>query len=123
MKNMDGILDMLDQLLPSDAKKTVIYCEIENNTYEMFYYSFFADGSCKQCYELEAEGRVDADVLKDGFENIAAFIRDSREYDAEKRNVVTVAVEGVSEKIKIDQYDKSVGLYKIKKEWKEKNLC
>lgn len=40
MKNMDGILDMLDHLLPSDAKKTVIYCEVEKNAYEVFYYSF-----------------------------------------------------------------------------------
>ena len=122
MKNMEGILDMLDHLLPSDAKKTVIYCEVEKNAYEVFYYSFFADGSCKQCYELEAEGIVDAEILADGFENIAAFIRDSKEYDAEKRNVVTVVIEGVSENIKVDQYDRSVGLYKIKKEWKEKNL-
>lgn len=122
MKNIDGILDLLDHLLPSDAKKTVMYCEIEEQAYEVFYYSYFADGSCKQCYELEAEDRVDAEILADGFENIAAFIRDSKEYNAEKRNVVTVVIEGVSENIKVDQYDKSVGLYKIKKEWKEKNL-
>ena len=99
-----------------------MYCEVENKSYEIFYYSYFGDDVCKQCYELESEGAITSEVLEKGFEKIATFIRDSKEYDAEKRNVVTILVDGINEDVKVEQFDKSVGLYKIKKEWKANNL-
>ena len=56
------------------------------------------------------------------FEKMARFIRESDEFDSEKRNVITIKIEGTSENVAIEYFDKSVGLYKLKKEWKANNL-
>lgn len=122
MKNIGDVFEVVENVLPSDASKTIMYCEVENKSYEIFYYSYFGDDVCKQCYELESEGAITSEVLEKGFEKIATFIRDSKEYDAEKRNVVTILVDGINEDVKVEQFDKSIGLYKIKKEWKANNL-
>ena len=122
MKKIADIFELLDNVLPSDARRTVVFCEVEENAYEIFYYSYFSDDSCKQCYELEAEGKITSKTLENGFEKLASFIRDSSEYDPEKRNVITLLVNGSIEKSKIEQFDKNVSLYKIKKEWKSNNL-
>ena len=122
MKNIEDIFEILDGVLPTGATKTVMFCEVENKSYEIFYYSYFTDKSCKQCYELETEGKMDASILEKGFEKIALFVRDSKEYDAEMRNVVTITIDGIAEDVKVDQFEKNVGLYKIKKEWKANNL-
>lgn len=53
---------------------------------------------------------------------MARFIRESDEFDSEKRNVITIKIEGTSENVAIEYFDKSVGLYKLKKEWKANNL-
>lgn len=48
---------------------------------------------------------------------MADFIRNSETYDSDRRNVITITIEGTSKKVEADQFDKSVGLYKIKKQW------
>ena len=53
---------------------------------------------------------------------MTSFIRDSEPYDAARRNVITIKIEGTSEEVEIKQYDKSIGLYKIKKEWKTTHI-
>lgn len=122
MKRLEDIFEVLDGILPSDAKKTVVFCEVEKNAYEIFYYSYFEDDSCKQCYELTDDGQIDAGVLDAGFEKMAKYIRDCEGFNPDGRNVVTISIEGTSEKAKMDNYDKSIGLYKIKKDWKATNL-
>lgn len=122
MKNLEDIFEILDGILPADAKKTVMFCEVEKTAYEVFYYSYFADGSCKQCHELAAEGRVDSNALDAGFEKAAKYIRECDAFKPDQRNVVTIVIEGASEKVKIDQFNKTAGLYKIKKDWKAANL-
>lgn len=122
MKSLEDIFELLDGILPADAKKTVVFCEVEKTAYEIFYYSYFADDSCKQCYELADEGKVDAGVLDAGFEKLSKYIKDCKGFNTDGRNVVTISIEGTSEKVKMDNYDKSVGLYKIKKDWKSINL-
>ena len=122
MKKLKDIFEILDSVLPTDAKKTIVFCEVEDKAYEIFYYSYFSDDSCKQCFELESEGMITSETLEKGFERLALFIRDSDEYDSAKRNVITLMVEGATETSKVEQFDKTVGLYKIKKEWKANNL-
>lgn len=122
MKKIENILEILDNILPNKAKKTVIFCEVEQTAYEVFYYSYFADTSCKQCYELVDEGIIDSNVLDVGFERMAKYVRECEEFSADKRNVVTVVVESISENVNVKQFDKTVSLYKIKKEWKLTNL-
>lgn len=118
MKDVRDVFELTDSILPSHAKKTVFFCEVEERAYEIFYYAFFEDGSCKQCYELVEEGREDETVLDERFEKIAAFIRQTDIYEYDKRNVITLVVEGTNEFASVDQFDKSVGLYKIKKDWR-----
>lgn len=122
MKKLEDILVLLDGILPTDAKKTVVFCEVEKTAYEIFYYSYFADNSCKQCFELVDDGKIDARVLEAGFEKLAKSIRDCERFNPEGRNVVTISIEGTSEKVEMEKYDKSMGLYKIKKDWKAANL-
>lgn len=122
MKKIENILEILDNILPNKAKKTVIFCEVEQTAYEVFYYSYFTDMSCKQCYELVDEGIIDPNMLDAGFERMAKYVRECEEFSTDKRNVITIVVEGTSETVDIKQFDKTVGLYKIKKEWKLTNL-
>lgn len=122
MKKVEDIFELLDGILPAAAKKTVIFCEVEKTAYEIFYYSYFADNTCKQCYELVDEGKIDAVMLDSGFEKIAKYIRECEGFNPDGRNVITISIEGISEKVKMDNYDKSIGLYKIKKDWKATNL-
>lgn len=79
---------------------------------------FDEEGDYKQCYELVDENEIDAKTLDEFFKNFAEYIRNSKEFDIGKRNVVTIIFDSSSKKIDIKQYDKSIGLYKIKKEWK-----
>lgn len=122
MKELEGIFELLDDILPADARKTVVFCEVEKNAYEIFYYSYFADDSCKQCYELADSGKIDVGVLETRFEKMAKYVRDCEGFNSDSRNVVTIYIEGTSENVKMDNYDKSVGLYKIKKDWKATNV-
>lgn len=122
MKNLDDVFELVEDVLPAATQKTIVFCEIEQKSYEIFYYSYFADGSCKQCYEIESEGNIDSTTLKKGFEKIALFLRNCKEYEEDKRNVITVYVDALSRKVEIRYFEKSIGLYKIKKEWKTENL-
>lgn len=118
MKTIEDIFELTDSILPADAKKTVFFCEVEEKAYEIFYYAYLSDGSRRQCYELAEEGRADEAALDAKFEEIARFIRQTDSYEPEKRNVVTLCIEGMNETVNVDHFDKSQGLYKIKKDWK-----
>lgn len=118
MKKLEEIYELLDGIIPNEAEKTIVYCEVEKTAYEIFYYSFFEDGSCKHSTELMDGGVIAASVVEKGFDKLANYVRNSEYFDGDKRNVITLIVEGTSEKMEKNQYDKSNSLYKIKKEWK-----
>lgn len=121
MKDIENIFELTKSILPSDAKKILFFCEVEEKAYEIFFYACFRDGSCKQCYELAEEGMADERTLDIKFENMARFIRQTDFYEPDKRNIVTLYVEGIKKTVSVDKFDKCVGLYKIKKDWKEKH--
>lgn len=123
MKDIKDIFELTEGILIPKAKKTVFFCEVEEGAYEIFYYVWLQDGSCRQCYDLAEEGKVEEILLDETFEKIAGFIQKTEMYDPENRNVVTLTVEGINERVSFDKYDKSVGLYKIKKDWKLKYSC
>ena len=118
MKKIDEIFELFDGIIPVSAKKTIIFCEIEKTAYEIFYYSFSNDGTYRHSSEIVESGELDTLVVEKQFEKVAGFIRDSDSFDPNRRNVITITIEGTTEKVEVDQYDKNVGLYKIKKEWK-----
>ena len=122
MKRLEDIVEIVDQILPPETKKTIFFCEVEDRAYECSYYAYFADGSCKQCYQLAEEELVDPMELEECFKKMVDFIRETPEYKSEKRNVVTIIIDGSREKVDFQTFDKSLGLYKLKKEWKLKYL-
>lgn len=122
MKNVDDVFEIIKDIIPQNAKKIVFFCEIEKKAYEIYFYSFLKDGTYKQCYDMVNEGLLDDSLLEKCIDKMAALLRDTAEYDPQMRNVFTIYVSDKSKSVQIEKYDRSVGLYKIKKEWKESNL-
>ena len=122
MNKLEDIFELTNSIIPLETTKTVFFCEVEEAAHEIFYYSYLKDGSYKQCYELAEEETVNEMALDEVFDNMADFIRKCPEFDASKRNVVTLIIEGTNKKSIIEMFDKIVGLYKIKKEWKTNNI-
>ena len=44
--------DNIKKVLPKGALKTVVYANISDTSYEIFFYSLFPGQGYKQCYEL-----------------------------------------------------------------------
>lgn len=122
MKKLEDAFELFDGVIPSNAEKTIIFCEVEKTAYEIFYYSFFQDGSCKHSSELIDAGEFNSADVENVFDKVAKYIRESEPFDTERRNVITITAEGSSEKVEIEKFEKKVGLYKIKKEWKAAHL-
>lgn len=118
MSSLNDIFELTDNILPSNVSKSIFFCEVEENAYEIFYYAYMNNGIYKQCYELVEEGELEEIVLDSGFDRLADFIRKCATFDPEKRNVVTLIIDGINEKVSIEKYSKKEGMYKIKKDWK-----
>lgn len=56
------------------------------------------------------------------FESIVNIIRDSKAYDDDKYNIVTISIDQSGVKMDVEHYDKAVRMYKIKKEWEQKHI-
>ncbi|MBO5632424.1 MAG: hypothetical protein J5965_25495, partial [Aeriscardovia sp.] len=97
MKKIEEIYELLEGIILNKAKKTVMYCEVEKTAYEIFYYSFFEDGSSKHSADLIDSGELNSLAVEKGFDKIADFVRDTDFFDEEKRNLITLIVEGTSE--------------------------
>ena len=122
MQKLNNIFETISESILKDFSKVIFFCEVEQKAYEIYYYAFDKTGEYKQCYELVDSDLVDSTILERMFEKMARFIRESDEFDSEKRDVITIKIEGTSENVAIEYFDKSVGLYKLKKEWKANNL-
>jgi hypothetical protein len=121
MKDIDDIVEIVDVIMPKKVDKVVFFCEVEDNASECCYY-VFRNQEVKQCYALVEDESVDSLLLNNTLKKMADYIRQTQTYVNGKRNVVTIIIEGTSEKIKTQVYEKSIGLYQLKKEWKEKYL-
>ncbi|MCD8151281.1 MAG: hypothetical protein LUE92_17405 [Clostridiales bacterium] len=122
MRALEDIFELTDSILPNGAIRVIFFCEVEDRAYEIFYYAIFPNDIRKQCYELVEQGEIDETDLDENFDKIATFIRNSSSFNPDKRNVVTIEVEGSNERVEIEHVSKDVGLYGIKKNWKMKNL-
>ncbi|MEE1517762.1 MAG: hypothetical protein UF228_09230 [Lachnospiraceae bacterium] len=121
MKDIENIVELIDPIIPKGTKKIVFFCEVEDKASEICYY-LCNDIEPVQCYELAESGEIDSVLLDSTFEKLCDFIKQTNSYDETKRNVITILVDGRSEKVFVEKFDKSVRLYKLKKEWKEKYL-
>ena len=120
MKDIQNIVELIDPIIPKGTKKIVFFCEVEDNASESCYY--LCNDEPVQCYELAESGEIDTVLLDETFKKLCDYIRQTDVYDQTKRNVITILVEGKSEKVCVEKYEKSIRLYKLKKEWKEKYL-
>ena len=109
-------------LIPKDSNKSALYCEVEKNSYEVFFYSFYDDGKYVQSNELVDQELIDDSLLGEAIDKLVEEVRKLSCFDSEKRNVISAIIDGESVAWELEQFEKTVGLYKIKKEWKSKNL-
>lgn len=109
-------------LIPKDSNKSALYCEVEKNSYEVFFYSFYDDGKYVQSNELVDQELIDDSLLEEAIDKLVEEVRKLSCFDSEKRNVISAIINGESVVWELEQFEKTIGLYKIKKEWKSKNL-
>ncbi len=120
MNNIDTMIKAFSDIVDKNSNKTILFGEVEETAYEFFYYSFFPDRKCKYYEELVDEGILDSTKVESIFEEMASIVRQSTNYDASKRNVISVILNGETNQCDYDLFDKKVGLYQIKKEWKNR---
>lgn len=122
MKIETLVFDNLRKIIPQDASKTILFANVTDTSYEVFFYSLFDDGIFKQCYALAEDGILDAHLLDMVFAKIVEQIRADKKYKANNNNLFTFMVDGHGISLDVDYYGIDAKLYKIKKEWKAKYI-
>ncbi len=119
------IYDVIKEVLPKGSLETVLFAAVTDTSSETFFYSYFSgEDEPKQCYQMaeDGQGGMDSGALDKAFEAVTAQIRKSREYQSGKLNIATLRVDSDRAVLSMEVHEKKTGLYKIKKEWKKKNL-
>ena len=120
--NRGGVSSLIKSLIPSDVKQAYVYCEIEKSAYEIDYWCKNADGSWTNIGGLIEDDRVDPTEYEKVCDAVYKSIKSGKQFDPDARNVYTFIAKGSSISMQYKKYDKSVGLYPIKKEWKQKYI-
>ena len=121
MKLETIVYDKFKKIIPQDSLENIIFADVEDTSYEIFFYTWLANGDCKQCYELTAEGSLNENTLENIFKEIYRAIKTDKQYIADKRNIFTFKISknnGIE--LYVKHYDKTTKIYNIKKEWKKK---
>lgn len=121
MKPETLIYEKVRNIIPEKSDKTVFFAAISQTSYEVFFYSFI-DENPIQCYELAEQDLLDENELDAVFEAVAGIIRESKIFIADKNNIATIKVDKSGIKMDMEYADKDARMYKIKKEWEEKNV-
>lgn len=121
MKPETMIYEKARKIIPDKSEKTVFFASVSKTSYEVFFYAFI-DGTAVQCYELAEQDELDENALDTAFESIVNIIRDSKAYDDDKYNIVTISIDQSGVKMDVEHYDKDVRMHKIKKEWEQKHI-
>lgn len=116
------VFDSLKRIIPKDASKTVLFANVTDTSYELFFYSSVEGGIFKQCYTLAEDGILDAHLLDMTFAKIAEQIRADKKYKSDSRNVFTFTVDERGVCLTVDYYSEDARIYKIKKDWKKKYI-
>ena len=121
MKPETLIYDRIKKIIADYCGKIVLFAAISQTSYEIFFYVDI-DSRMIQCFELAEQGLLDENKLDDVFSDIAKIIRESKEYQNDKCNIVTIILDKSGLRKYMEYYEKDVRMYKIKKAWKEKYL-
>lgn len=122
MKIETLMFDTLKKLIPEGTSKTILFANVEETSYEVFFYCAFSDGKFHQCYTMAEKGVIDAYLLDLSFSKIAENIRSDKKYKEDKSNVYTFVVDNTGVHLDVEYYEKDANQYKIIKMWKEKYI-
>ena len=121
MKPETLIYEKVRNIIPDNSEKTTFFAAISQTSYEVFFYSYI-DGKSIQCYELAEDDKLDANELDKVFEAIVDIIKDSKVFIADKYNIATIKVDKSGIRMSMEYHDRNVRMYKIKKDWEQKNI-
>ncbi len=121
MKPETMMYEKIMQILPENSDKTIFFASITKTSYEIVFYSFI-NGEPKQCYALAEEGKLDENILAEVFDSMVTIIRNSKVFKDDKINIATIRIEKSQIRMDMEYYDKDAHMYKIKKDWQQKNI-
>ena len=122
MKIETLVFDNLKKMIPADASKTILFANVADTSYELFFYCMLADGEFHQCYTLAENGVLDSHLLDLCFSEIASQIKSDEKYRAGSNNVFTFVADHSGVHLDVEYYERNARMYKIKKDWKAKYL-
>ena len=121
MKPETLIYQKVRDIIPEKSTKTVFYCGITNTSQETFFYAFIDDEPI-QCYTLAEQYELDENELEKVFSEIIDIIKNSKNYNEDKYNVVTIYLDKSGIKMNAEYYDMDESEYRIKKRWRKENI-
>ena len=121
MKPETMLYEKITQIVPENSDKTVFFASITKTSYEILFYSFI-NGEAKQCYTLAEEGKLDENKLAEVFDSMVNIIRSSKVFKEDKINIATIKFDKSQIKMDMEYYEKDARMFKIKKEWQQKNI-
>jgi len=118
------IANELHTVLPTGWTKTVLYAEITENAYEIFYYCFVEGEDISiQCYKLPSLYEITEKQIDVTIDRIAAIIKKAYTETEDKWSVMTFNINSMGKfNVEYDYSDLSEGSYEFKKVWKDKYL-
>ena len=122
MKIETLVFDKLKKMIPADASKTILFANVADTSYELFFYCMLADGEFHQCYTLAENGVLDSHLLDLCFSEIASQIKSDKTYWACSIYVFNFLADPDGVYLDVEYYEKNAKMYKVKKDWKEKYL-
>lgn len=121
MKPETMMYEKITRIVPENSDKTIFFASITKTSYEVIFYSFI-NGEPKQCYTLAEEGKLDENMLAEVFDSMVNIIRSSKLFKEDKINIATIRFDKSQIKMDMEYYEKDVRMFKIKKEWQQKNI-
>ena len=116
------IYNNMKKAIPKEASQTVVYVNISDTSYEIFFYCLMPDMEYKQCYELAEENIIDASALDEIFEQVSKIIQTDNAYHFENNNLFTFIIDASGIKMKVEYLEKNARMYRVKKKWTEEFL-
>lgn len=127
-KSFEMIAEKIQMVLPKNWSKVCLYAEIEEDSYEMFFYCFLqGENKPIQCYNLEEKYSINEDDIDEIFYQINQILKpewlELKEKEKDVWSNLTFILNDNGEFFgEYDYSDLSNGSYDYKKEWKNKYL-
>ena len=127
-KSFEKVSEKLQMVLPENWSKVCLYAEIEENSYEIFFYCYINGGKKPiQCYDLVEMYQIDEDEIDDIFFEINDVLKQEwlklKEQGKDIWSNYTFILNSNGKfSEEYDYSDLTEGSYDYKKAWKERYL-